>query len=79
MPIGCHMPTQGPVSTREALTTFCQQAEKYEIASLWVSDHVVFPTVGHADYSSGRFPHAPHTSYLGGWFRSVDLLSSQRV
>jgi probable F420-dependent oxidoreductase len=64
MQIGCHLPTQGPVATREALTTFCQQAEQRHIASLWVSDHVVFPTVGNDNYPSGRFPHAPHTPYL---------------
>jgi probable F420-dependent oxidoreductase len=64
MQIGCHLPTQGPVATREALTTFCQQAERRGIASLWVSDHVVFPTVGNDHYPSGRFPHAPHTAYL---------------
>lgn len=64
MHIGCHLPTQGPVATREALTTFCQAAEKYDIASLWVSDHVVFPTVGNDNYPSGRFPHAPQTAYL---------------
>ena len=64
MHIGCHLPTQGPVATRNALTTFCQQSEKHEIDSLWVSDHVVFPTVGNANYPSGRFPHAPHTPYL---------------
>jgi probable F420-dependent oxidoreductase len=64
MQIGCHLPTQGPVATREALTTFCHQAEQHHIASLWVSDHVVFPTVGNDHYPSGRFPHAPHTPYL---------------
>ena len=64
MQIGCHLPTQGPVATREALSTFCQQAERRGIASLWVSDHVVFPTVGNDHYPSGRFPHAPHTAYL---------------
>jgi len=43
MEIGCHLPTQGPVATRDALLTFAQQAEKHHIASLWVSDHVIFP------------------------------------
>jgi probable F420-dependent oxidoreductase len=64
MQIGCHLPTQGPVATRAALTTFCHKAEQHGMASLWVSDHVVFPTVGNANYPSGRFPHAPHTPYL---------------
>jgi len=64
MQIGCHLPTQGTVATRDALTTFCQHAEQHGIASLWVSDHVVFPTVGHDHYPSGYFPHPPHTAYL---------------
>jgi hypothetical protein len=38
MHIGCHLPTQGPVATREALLTCCRQAEEQHIASLWVSD-----------------------------------------
>ena len=25
MDIGCHLPTQGPVATREALVTFCRE------------------------------------------------------
>lgn len=64
MDIGCHLPTQGPVATREALMTFCRQAEAQHIASLWVSDHVVFPKVNTDGYSGGRFPHAPETPYL---------------
>ena len=64
MQIGCHLPTQGPVATREALMQFCRAAEARQMASLWVSDHVVFPTVGNNNYPSGRFPHAPHTPYL---------------
>src|SRR5438067_7200584 len=64
MQIGCHLPTQGPVATREALLTFCRKAEEQQIASLWVSDHVVFPKVNTSSYPGGRFPHAPETSYL---------------
>ena len=61
MQIGCHLPTQGPVATRQALVTFARQAEEAQMASLWVSDHVVFPKVGRSNYPSGRFPHAPDT------------------
>jgi probable F420-dependent oxidoreductase len=64
MQIGCHLPTQGPVATREALSTFCRKAEEQQIASLWVSDHVVFPKVNTSNYPGGRFPHAPETPYL---------------
>ncbi len=53
MDIGCHLPTQGPVATREALLTFCREAEHRQIASLWVSDHVIFPRT-----ATGRYPGA---------------------
>jgi len=43
MDIGCQLPMQGPVATRDAVATFARQAEGLGMASLWVSDHVVFP------------------------------------
>ena len=64
MDIGCHLPTQGPVATRDALMRFCREAESRGIASLWVSDHVVFPRRKSGEYPGGRFPHAPDTPYL---------------
>ncbi len=64
MDIGCHLPTQGPVATREALLTFCREAEHRQIASLWVSDHVIFPRTATGRYPGGRFPFAPDTPYL---------------
>ena len=64
MDIGCHLPTQGPVATRDALMQFCGEAERRDIASLWVSDHVVFPRSNSGEYPGGRFPHAPDTPYL---------------
>ena len=64
MDIGCHLPTQGPLATREALLRFCQEAERRNVPSLWVSDHVVFPRAKSGDYPGGRFPHAPDTPYL---------------
>ena len=64
MDIGCHLPTQGPLATREALSRFCREAEARNIASLWVSDHVVFPRQKSGEYPGGRFPHAPDTAYL---------------
>ena len=55
MQLGCHSPPpRGPVTTREALLTFCRKAEEQQIASLWVSDHVVFPTVNTSNYPGGR-------------------------
>jgi probable F420-dependent oxidoreductase len=64
MEIGCHLPTQGPVATREALLTFAQEAEKRQVASLWVSDHVIFPRSATGNYPGGRFPHPPDKAYL---------------
>jgi probable F420-dependent oxidoreductase len=64
MDIGCHLPTQGPVATREALLTFAGEAERHRVASLWVSDHVVFPRTATGRYPGGRFPHPPDKAYL---------------
>ena len=64
MEIGCHLPTQGPLATPEALETFARRAEARRMASLWVSDHVVFPKTNSGQYPGGRFPHAPDTPYL---------------
>jgi probable F420-dependent oxidoreductase len=62
--LGCHLPTQGPLATREALLTFCREAEARDVASLWVSDHVVFPRAATGQYPGGRFPFPPDTPYL---------------
>jgi probable F420-dependent oxidoreductase len=64
MEIGCHLPTQGPLATGEALTGFCRAAEAHQIASLWVSDHVIFPRNETPGYPGGRFPHPPDRAYL---------------
>jgi probable F420-dependent oxidoreductase len=62
--IGCHLPNQGALATREALVRFASEAEARDIASLWVSDHVVFPRRQTGQYPGGRFPHPPDTPYL---------------
>ena len=64
MDIGCHLPTQGPVATREALLAFWREAEAREIASLWVSDHVVFPRTETGEHPGGPFPFPSETPYL---------------
>jgi probable F420-dependent oxidoreductase len=64
MDIGCHLPTPGPVATREALVTFAREAERCAMASLWASDHVVFPRTVTGNYPGGRFPHPPDKPYL---------------
>jgi probable F420-dependent oxidoreductase len=62
--IGCHLPNQGPLATGEALTTFAREADRRGVASLWVSDHVVFPRTATGRYPGGRFPHPPDKPYL---------------
>jgi probable F420-dependent oxidoreductase len=64
MDIGCHLPNQGPLATREALDTFARAAEARGVASLWVSDHVIFPRTATGSYPGGRFPHPPDKAYL---------------
>jgi probable F420-dependent oxidoreductase len=64
MDIGCHLPNQGPLATRTALTTFAAAAEQRGVASLWVSDHVIFPRTATGNYPGGRFPHPPDKPYL---------------
>jgi probable F420-dependent oxidoreductase len=64
MEIGCHLPTQGPLATREAVETFARESEQRQVASLWVSDHVIFPRTATGSYPGGRFPHPPDRAYL---------------
>jgi probable F420-dependent oxidoreductase len=64
MDIGCHLPNQGPLATGEALTTFAREADERGVASLWVSDHVIFPRSATGSYPGGRFPHPPDKPYL---------------
>jgi probable F420-dependent oxidoreductase len=75
MEIGCHLPTQGPLATGEALVAFCRAAESRQIASLWVSDHVIFPRHVPPGYPGGRFPHPPDRAYL----EPVAVLSAAAV
>ena len=65
MELGVHLPTtQGPDTARDALVTFAREAEKRNIASLWVSDHVVIPRVTTGYGRGGSFPHPPDRPYL---------------
>ena len=64
MDIGCHLPNQGPLATGLALARFCHEAEQRNVASLWVSDHVIFPRSATGSYPGGRFPHPPDKPYL---------------
>jgi probable F420-dependent oxidoreductase len=64
MDIGCHLPNQGPLATGEAVVTFAREADRRGVASLWVSDHVIFPRTATGSYPGGRFPHPPDTPYL---------------
>ena len=70
MEIGCHLPTQGPLATGEALTAFCRAAEARQVASLWVSDHVIFPRHETPGYPGGRFPHPPDQARISNRWSS---------
>jgi len=64
MDIGCHLPNQGPLANGDALVRFARAAEERDVASLWVSDHVIFPRSATGSYPGGRFPHPPDKPYL---------------
>ena len=64
MDIGCHLPNQGPLANGEALSTFAREADRRGVASLWISDHVVFPRTATSSYPGCRFPHPPDKPYL---------------
>src|SRR3970282_1882180 len=64
MDIGCHLPTQGPLATREALLTFAREAEKRNVASLWVSTPLPPPRPPGGSYPGGRSPPPPKKPYL---------------
>src|SRR5690349_24087381 len=64
MDIGCHLPNQGPLANGDSLVRFARAAEERGVASLWVSDHVIFPRSATGSYPGGRFPHPPDKPYL---------------
>jgi probable F420-dependent oxidoreductase len=64
MDIGCHLPNQGPLATGDAVGAFAREADRRHVASLWVSDHVIFPRTTSGSYPGGRFPHPPDKAYL---------------
>jgi probable F420-dependent oxidoreductase len=64
MEIGVHLPNQGPLATKDAVVTFAREAERRGVASLWISDHVIFPRTATGSYPGGRFPHPPDKPYL---------------
>ena len=73
MDIGVHLPQLGRGATRSALKEFCAEAERLNVHSGWVSDHIAWP----ADISSkypysddGSFP-APNTM---AWLEPIGTL-----
>src|SRR5262249_11531769 len=63
MDIGCQLPMQGPVATRDALVTFARQAEGLGMASLWGRHHCAFPYTSPGS-PAARFPIPPEKAYL---------------
>src|SRR5262249_1188367 len=72
MELGCHLPNQGPLPTpaglatsrRPAVAPVARAADERGVASLWVSDPVIFPRTATGNYPGGRFPHPPDKAYL---------------
>src|SRR5262249_59273939 len=75
MDIGCHLPTQGPRANGDSLVRCAREAEQRQIASLWVSDHVISPRSATGSYPGGRFPHPPDKPYL----EAVTVLAAAAV
>ena len=67
MKIGCHLPTFGPVGTRESVLTVARRMEALGYDSLWASDHVVIPYRIDPQYPyspTGQFPLAADVPFL---------------
>jgi len=74
--IGVHLPTTlAPAEQREGLLTFAREAERREIASLWVSDHVIIPRATTGYGRGGTFPHPPDRPY----YEPVTMLAAAAV
>ena len=65
MLLGVHLPTTQPAGvTKEALVSFALEAERRQVPSLWVSDHVVIPGTTDGYPMGGKFPLPPDRPYL---------------
>ncbi len=69
MEIGLVLPQTGPGANRDHVTTFATTAEESGYASLWVSDHVVFPR----EFTS-RYPYAASGRLPDRFQSDIDLL-----
>jgi probable F420-dependent oxidoreductase len=76
MDIGVHLPTTlAPEAQREGLLAFAREAERREVASLWVSDHVIIPRATTGYGRGGAFPHPPDRPY----YEPVTVLAAAAV
>jgi probable F420-dependent oxidoreductase len=50
--VGIHLPQWGPTANRRAVIEVARAAEDHGFDSVWVADHIVYPTV-----SSSRYPY----------------------
>ena len=69
MDIGLVLPQTGPDANRAHVATFARTAEESGYASLWVSDHVVFPR----EFTS-RYPYAASGRLPDRFQSDIDLL-----
>jgi probable F420-dependent oxidoreductase len=64
---GCHLPTFGPIATRDAVLAFARRMEALGYDSLWASDHIVLPYAVRSRYpysETGQFPLPPAANFL---------------
>jgi probable F420-dependent oxidoreductase len=66
MKIGIHVPQWGPDASREGVLEVARAAEQAGLDSIWVADHVVYPTGSKSKYpyGSGETPFAPGDGFL---------------
>lgn len=67
MDIGVHLPQLGRGASRQALIEFCSEAERLEVHSGWVSDHIAWPAKIESKYpytEDGSFPAPNDMAWL---------------
>ncbi|MPZ68017.1 MAG: TIGR03619 family F420-dependent LLM class oxidoreductase [Actinobacteria bacterium] len=67
MEVGIHLPQVGQIASRDAVLDLAREAEDSGLSSVWVSDHVVFPSVESSRYpysADGKFPVEYSTPFI---------------
>lgn len=67
MDVGVTLPTQGPLSTPDAVASIARQADASGFGSVWVTDHIAIPVRSDSRYpytKDGSLPWDPSIPYL---------------